>query len=107
MSARYFADVKQVMVFSEEGPQPQSLHTDGALKIIAVGLNAGQSIPVHPEGLAVYSFLEGNGWMVVDGERMAVGPGAVVITLAGAKRGIEAESRLMFIALRLAEFSHS
>ena len=105
MAERYFRDVKAGVVFSEEGPQPHSLFSDGALKLIAAGLNEGQVIPVHPEGLAVYTFLEGSGWMLVDGERLEVGPGAVVITLAGARRGIEAQTRLTFVALRIAESS--
>ena len=54
----------------------------------------------------VYTFLEGNGWMMVDGERLAVGPGAIVIALAGAQRGIEAEDDLIFVALRISELFH-
>jgi quercetin dioxygenase-like cupin family protein len=103
MTYRYFPDVKTRAIFSSEGPQPQNLYTEGQTKVITVGLEAGQKIPAHPEGLAVYTFLEGNGWMIVDDERLAVGPGATVITLAGARRGIEAESQLIFVAARITE----
>ncbi len=106
MPFKYFPDVKKNVIFSSEGPQPQSLHTEGQLKIITAGLEAGQKIPVHPEGLAVYTFLEGTGWMVVDGTRLAVGPGATVVTLSGAHRGIEAESQMIFVAARITELSH-
>jgi quercetin dioxygenase-like cupin family protein len=106
MTFKYFSDVKTRVILSSEGPQPQSLYSEGQLKVITAGLQAGQKIPVHPEGLAVYTFLEGNGWMVVDGERLAVTPGATVITLAGAQRGIEAESQLIFVAARISELSH-
>ena len=106
MTYKYFPDVKTRVLFSSEGPQPQNLYTEGQLKVITAGLKAGQKIPAHPEGLALYTFLEGNGWMVVDGERLAVGPGSTVITLAGAQRGIEAESQLIFIAVRITELSH-
>lgn len=106
MTYKYFPDVKTKVIFSSEGPQPQGLYTEGELKVITAGLEAGQKIPVHPEGLAVYTFLEGKGWMIVDGERLLVGPGASVITLAGAKRGIEADSRLIFVAARISELSH-
>ena len=101
MTFKYYPDVKEKAVFSAEGPIPQTLYTEGQLKIITAGLEAGQKIPVHPEGLAVYLFLEGKGWMIVDGERLPVGPGASVITLSGAPRGIEADSRLIFMAARI------
>lgn len=101
MSYKYFPDAKEKAIFSPDGPQPQSLYTEGTLKVMIAGLEAGQSIPVHPEGLAIYTFLEGKGWMVVDGDRLSVSPGAMVITPAGAKRGIESESRLIFMAARL------
>ncbi|HLE27172.1 MAG TPA: cupin domain-containing protein [Anaerolineales bacterium] len=69
--------------------------------MIVAGLEPGQKIPQHPEGLAMYHFLEGTGWVNVEGERFAVGPGATVITPAGAKRGIEADTRLAFWAARV------
>ncbi len=103
MNHQYFPDVKSKVIFSPDGPRPQSLYSIGQLKVITAGLEAGQKIPVHPEGLAIYTFLEGNGWMVVDGERLSVGPNAVVITQAGAHRGIEAVSRLTFVAARISE----
>jgi len=103
MAHKYFPDVKSKVVFSAQGAQPQGLYTKGQLKVIIAGLEAGQKIPTHPEGLAIYTFLEGKGWMVVDGERLVVGPGACVITQAGAQRGIEADSRLVFLAARISE----
>ncbi len=106
MPFKYFADVKAKAVFSAQGPQPQSLLTERQCKVITAGLQAGQNIPIHPEGLAIYTFLEGNGWMLVDGERLIVGPGATVITLAGAQRGIEAESQMIFVAVRISDASH-
>lgn len=106
MTFIYFPDIKSKVIFSPEGPQPQGLYTEGQLKVITAGLEAGQKIPVHPEGLAVYTFLEGKGWMVVDGERLWVGPGACVITQAGAQRGIEADTRLIFLAARISELAH-
>jgi quercetin dioxygenase-like cupin family protein len=106
MAYKYFADVKTRVIFSPQGAQPQGLFTDGQLKVITAGLEAGQSIPPHPEGLAIYTFLEGSGAMIVDGERLPVGPGATVITLSGALRSIEADTRLIFIAARISEIPH-
>ncbi len=71
-------------------------------KVLLAGLEAGQKIPVHPDALAMYHFLEGNGWMIVDGERIAVQAGATIITPEGASRGMEAETRLAFLATRIA-----
>jgi mannose-6-phosphate isomerase-like protein (cupin superfamily) len=82
------------------------LFTEGQVKIIVAGLEAGQKIPVHPEGLAVYQFIEGTGTMVVDGERLPVGPGTVIITEEGAPRGMEAATRLKFMAVRITELPH-
>ena len=103
MGYKYFPDVKSKVIFSAQGAQPQRLYTKGQLKVITAGLEAGQKIPIHPEGLAIYTFLEGKGWMIVDGERLVVGPGACVVTQAGASRGIEADSRLVFLAARISE----
>lgn len=97
-----YPDWKATAVFSAAGPQPQILAELDKLKVILGGLEAGQRIPHHPEGLALYYFLEGTGWMTVEDERFTIQPGAIVITPAGAKRGVEAETRLAFLAARTA-----
>lgn len=102
MKPMFNADWREKVVFSPGGPQPQVLAEDQNLKVIIGSLELGQKIPQHPEALAVYQFLEGTGWMTVDDERYAVSPGATVITPAGAKRGVEAETRLVFLAVRIA-----
>ena len=106
MAYKYYPNPLEKIVFSPDGPQPQSLFADGQVKIIIIGLEAGQKIPVHPEGLASFQFLEGKGVMVVDGERLSVGPGTLVITQEGAPRGIEAETQLKFVAVRITELAH-
>ena len=97
-----YPDWKAQAVFSAAGPQPHILAEIDNLKVILGGLEAGQLIPHHPEGLALYYFLEGTGWMTVEDERFTIQPGAIVITPAGAKRGVEAETRLAFLAARTA-----
>ena len=64
------------------------------------GLEPGQQIPAHPESLAVYHFLAGEGIMTVDDEELAVTAGSTVITPAGAVRGMRATSRLTFLAAK-------
>ena len=97
-----YPDWKEKVNFSPEGPKPQVLEEDNRLKVILAGLEPGQKIPEHPENLGMYYFLEGKGWMIVDGERIEVSQGATVITPQGAVRGMEAQSRLAFIAARVA-----
>lgn len=102
MGARVFPDWRDKVVYGTDGPQPQSLWEDEQLKVVLVGLEARQKIPQHPAPLAMYHFLEGTGWMVVDGERIAVSAGATVIAPDGSRRGMEAETRLSVLASRLA-----
>jgi quercetin dioxygenase-like cupin family protein len=90
------------VVYAPDGPRPQVLADVGHLKVIVAGLQPGQRIPEHPEAAAVYHFLDGRGWMQVDGERIAVQAGSTVITPAGACRGVEAETSLAFLAARAA-----
>ena len=96
-----FPDVLKDIVFSPENPQPQSLFAEGQLKLITIGLEIGQKFPIHPEGMAVYVFLKGKGWMTVDGERLPVRSGTTIFTPAGALRGIEAKTRLSVILVRI------
>lgn len=89
--------------YSAAGPAPNILFQNEKIKVIAAGLEAGQEIPEHPEALAVYYVMEGKGQMTVDGEAIAVGPGSVVVTPAGSSRGLAAETKLSFLATRIAQ----
>jgi len=102
MDTMLIPDVRERAVFSSGGPQPQVLLESGALKALVAGLEPGQRIPTHPEALSMYYILEGTGWMTVDGERYPVAPGAVVFVPDGGVRGLEAETRLIFLATRIA-----
>ncbi len=101
MAQMLYPDWRTLVVFAADGPKPQVLMENAKFKVVLGGLEAGQKIPPHPEAESVFHFLEGTGWMSVDGERFAVTPGATVITPAGAQRGIEAETRLAFLAARV------
>ncbi len=101
MGYELYPDWKEKVVYSTDRPQPQALVEGGQFKVVLAGMEPGQAIPQHSEGLAVYHFLEGSGWMTVDGESFFVKPGATVITPQGARRGIQAETRLAFLAARV------
>ncbi len=102
MKPSYYANWQDHVAFSPAGPQPKTLVEDEKVRVILGCLEEGQRIPPHPEALAVYHFLEGTGWMTVDGERHPVSAGATVITLQGAIRAVEAGTRLVFLATRIA-----
>ena len=102
MSQLSFPDWRAKVVFTQDAPQPQTLAEEGKFKVVLAGLEPGQKIPLHPEGVAMYHFLEGSGWMFVDDRRFEITPGATIITPGGASRGMEATSRLAFLAARMA-----
>ncbi len=96
----FYPNTKTHAVFGEHGPQPQFLVDDAHFKVILSGLEPGQQIPVHPEALAMYHFLAGTGTMTINDERYPITAGATVITPAGARRGIQAETRVIFLAAK-------
>lgn len=98
----FFPNWRDKVIFSTPGPQPRVLVEDGPVKVVVVGLEPGGRIPVHPEGLGVYHFLEGAGQMTVGDETFAVQAGATVVIPAGAPRGMTVQTRLAFIAVRVA-----
>jgi quercetin dioxygenase-like cupin family protein len=95
-----YANWRDQVVFSKDGPQPQVLIETDKFKSVLVGLEAGQKLPYHPGGAAIYHFLEGTGWVTVNGDRQAIQSGATVTMSEGAERSIEATTRLAFIAAR-------
>lgn len=101
METTYIQDVRERAAFSPAGPRQQVLLDTDQMKTLVAGLEPGQRIPVHPEGLSVYYFVDGTGWMTVDGERYEVGPGTILVLPDGAARGLEVETRLIFLATRI------
>ena len=99
--ATLYPNWRDEIVYSPEGPQPQILMANDEIKILVAGLEAGQKIPEHSEATAMYHILEGTGWMLVNGERLEVGPGATMVMPEGTVRGMEAETRLAFLATRI------
>ncbi len=94
----YFPDTKAQAVFAAGGPEPQFLMDTPKFKVLVAGLNPGGQIPVHPAEAAMYHFLEGEGLMTVGDESFAVKPGVTVVVPSGARRGMNARTRLIFLA---------
>jgi quercetin dioxygenase-like cupin family protein len=88
--------------YGEERPNPRTVLENERMRVIIAGLKAGQRIPAHPEAGAVYQFLEGQGTMTVDGQEFAIQPGTVIAMEQGAERGLQADTQLVFLAIRLA-----
>lgn len=97
----YFPDWKELVIYPEKGAQPQVLVESDKYKSVIAGLSEGSALPPHPEGPAIFHFLEGTGQMIVGEESYKVAAGATVIVPDGALRGIEAKTRLAFLAVRL------
>jgi mannose-6-phosphate isomerase-like protein (cupin superfamily) len=95
-----FPSWRTLVRYASPGPQPTLLCDEPEFRVLIGGLEAGGRIPAHPERRAVYHFLEGDGTMVVDGQRHPVTAGDTVIAPRGSSRGIEAVTRLAFLAVR-------
>ena len=90
------------VVYGDERPSPQTMMENDQVRVIIAGLKPGQRIPVHPEAAAVYHFLEGTGVMTVDDAQFPVQQGSVIVMDEGVRRGLVAETQLVFMAVRLA-----
>lgn len=102
METMYYPGWREIVTFSTEGPQPHVLLDAEGLKVVVAGLLPGQSIPPHPESLGIFYILEGNGWMMVAGKRLAIEAGATMIVPDGVARGLEAQTQLAFMVTRVA-----
>ena len=96
----YFTETKSKAVFSNEGAKPQFLLNTESFKVLVVGLEAGQQLPKHPGEAAMYHFLEGEGLMTVGDEAFAIKPGVTVVVPSGAKRGMNAKTRVVFLGAK-------
>jgi mannose-6-phosphate isomerase-like protein (cupin superfamily) len=99
---RLYPHWKEIVVFAAEGPQPQMLMETKKSRAMIAGLEPGQKVTPHPEGPAIYHFLEGTGRMIAGEEQFAVQTGATVVVPDGVSRGIEAKTQLAFLAVRVA-----
>lgn len=97
MSDIYFANTKSMAVFAPDGPKPQFLVVTPQLKALVAGLEAGGQIPVHSGEAEMYHFLEGEGLMTVNDEAFAIKPGVTVVVPRGARRGMNAKTRVIFL----------
>lgn len=104
----YFPEWRGFVRYSGPEHEPTIIHDAPGVRVLLVGLEPNARVPAHPERLGLYHVLEGSGAMTVDDERYPLTAGATVIAPAGSSRGIEAETRLAFLAVRVGpDASHS
>ena len=96
-----FPDWHELVRYGTRGPEPTLLRDDEDFRVLLAGLEPGGRIPPHPERLALYHVLDGRGTFILDGVRHPWLAGATVIAPRGSSRGIEAETRLAFLAVRI------
>ncbi len=90
-------DWRGTVEFSDDGPGVTVLHESAELKVVLVGLGAGQALPVHPGPAASFHILDGKGVVVVDDEEIAVSAGATVVAPTGSRRAVRANSAVVFL----------
>jgi quercetin dioxygenase-like cupin family protein len=83
--------------FSSEHPVPTVLQESDELKVVLVGMEAGQLLPEHPAPAAMFHVLDGTGLVSIDGTPTEVGPGSTIVVPSGAQRGWRARTRLVFL----------
>ena len=83
-----------------DSPKPQFLIDTPKFKSLVVGLEVGGQIPGHSGEAAMYHFLEGEGLMTVNDETFAIKPGVTVVVPSGAKRGMNAKTRVVFLGAK-------
>ena len=94
-------DWRDVVAYAAPRPQPALLVDEEDLRVLVVGLEPGGQVPPHPERRAVYHALEGEGVFHLDGAALPFRAGAVVVAPLGSTRGIDAVTRLAFLAVRV------
>jgi quercetin dioxygenase-like cupin family protein len=97
----YTSHWHDVVQYSSPGPTPHLLVDEPDLRVLVAGLEAGGRIPPHAERRSVYHALSGEGFVFLDGVALPFGEGAIVVAPDGSTRGIEAVTRLAFMAVRI------
>jgi quercetin dioxygenase-like cupin family protein len=88
---------EQAVHFDDAGPGVTLLHESDELKVVLVGLRAGQALPVHPGPAASFVFLQGEAVMVIGPDEVGAPAGAVVVVPSGAARAVRALKDTVFV----------
>lgn len=95
-------DWHEAVRFGDQRPQPNVLADTELQRVVLGALRAGQSIPTHADRGGTFVFLEGTGTFHVAGQDLPAVPGLVVQLADDTPRGVDAETDLVFLAVRVA-----
>ena len=96
-----YGNYAQEVRFNPDGPLPRVWLNTDALKVVLIGLEPGQQAGPHVAPPAVYHVLEGTGWATLGDTRSRISAGDTLVVEADTVRGIEAETRMVFLGARV------
>jgi quercetin dioxygenase-like cupin family protein len=88
---------QEAVQFHDAGPGVSLLHESSDLKVVLVGLRAGQALPDHPGPAASFTFLQGEAVVVVGDDDISTSAGAIVVVPPGAVRAVHAVTDTVFV----------
>lgn len=92
----FFPSYRTVAAFRPEQFTPVAVGGSERVRVLVVGLEPGQFIPVHSPAVDLtLVVLEGEGRLVIGDREEALAPGAVAFVPAGEARGLKASSRMV------------
>jgi len=94
---RLLPDWRAAVQFNPDGPGVMLLHESAELKVVLVGLRAGQALPSHPGPAASFAFLDGEAVILIGDDQVPVSAGAIVVVPPGANRAVRAISDVVFL----------
>jgi quercetin dioxygenase-like cupin family protein len=84
--------------FSADGYCPKVLSATDSTRVMVVGMQDGQEIPLHTPGIELaLAIMEGAGEVWVGDGPRPVSAGDLVVIPAGTTRGVRAKGRLVFM----------
>lgn len=98
----YQVDLTQAVEFSRKSHLRKVLYETPQTKAMLICFGAGQAVPpcvMH--SLVYFIVLEGNGRLMSGTELRGLVPGAMVVVPPGLERRIEADSRLVILAVQV------
>jgi len=95
-------DWREKVTFGEEGPAPTLLVEDELQKVVLGTVKAGQSIPLHADRGGTFVFLDGTGTFHAGDQQLQAQPGMIVHLAENTVRGVDAETDMVFLAIRAA-----
>lgn len=88
---------REAVQFNDAVPGVNLLHESSELKVVLVGLRAGQALPAHVGPAASFAFLDGEAVMAVGDDEVSTTAGAIVVVPTGERRAVRAVTDTVFI----------